>query len=284
MGICDDIKKRFIRLSRGQRKVAQFVIDNPNIIATHIASDVGKLIGVSESTVIRFCYAMELSGFCELQEKVKEDLMEKKESPIYDHPLLTKKHEHLVSEVMNRDITSILSTIQQVDEDKFEQAIKWMHEMKFLYVLGFRQSSPSANFLTSTLSSYRKHVKQIQHDVENIVQQISGMDDQSLLIVIALDTVLEDVLTITKLSKNKNAKVIAITSSNLSPIRDYADVIFTVGRHKHSSTEVITASHSLIHALIEGMVAQNKKQYTSFQKSNAQIESNFLFLDKAQNI
>ncbi len=281
MSIRDDIKKRFIRLSRGQRKVAQFVIDNPNIIVTHIASDVGKLIGVSESTVIRFCYAMDLSGFCELQEKIKEDLMEKKETAVLDHPLITKKHEHLISEVMNRDITNILSTIQQVDEDKFEQAIKWMHEKNFLYVLGFRQSSPSANFFTSTLSNYRRHVKQIQHDVENIVNQISGMDDQSLLIVIALDSVLEDVLTITKLSKNKNVKVIAITNTTLSPIRDYADIIFTVGGNKQSSVDAITALHSLIHALIEGMVAQNRKQYEAFQKSNAQIESNFLFIEKA---
>ena len=59
-------------MSRGQRKVAQFVIDNPTLVTTHIASEVGQLIGVSESTVIRFCYAMELGGFSELQEEIKK--------------------------------------------------------------------------------------------------------------------------------------------------------------------------------------------------------------------
>lgn len=284
MSFCDEIKKRFIRLSRGQRKVAQFVSDNPNIIATHIASDVGKIIGVSESTVIRFCYAMELSGFSELQERVKGDLIGDVKDQEDNHPLLKKKHEHLVSEVMNRDITSILNTIHIIDEVQFERATKLIHESKSLYVLGFRQSEPSANFLTCTLSSYRKQVKQIQQNVEKIIQQISSMDKQSLLLVIALDAELEDTMAITKLAKRNNAKVLAITNSSLSPIREYADILFTVGAKKQASAETITASHSLIHALVEGMVAQNKKQYTTFQKANAKIESDFLYLEKASII
>ncbi|RHW34919.1 MurR/RpiR family transcriptional regulator [Lysinibacillus yapensis] len=285
MSYCDQIKKRFIRLSRGQRKVAQFVIDNPNVIATHIASDVGKLIGVSESTVIRFCYAMELSGFSELQEKIKQDLMgageTKKDRP---HPLISKKQVNLLIDVMNRDVTSILNTMNIIGEEQFEHAVKLMHESSSLFVLGFRQSSPSASFLTCTLSNYRKHVKQIQHDVESIVQQISHMDENSLLFVIALEHLQEDTITISKLAKDKNVKVIAITHSSISPLRDYADILFTVGTQKTASAETITAAHSLIHALVEGMLAQNRKHYINFQKTNANIESNFPYLEKAQYI
>ena len=284
MSFCDEIKKRFIRLSRGQRKVAQFIIDNPNVIATHIASDVGKLIGVSESTVIRFCYAMDLSGFSELQERIKSDLMGEDDKFEHPHPLITKKNVNLLNEVMNRDVTSILNTINIINEEQFEHATKLMHESNSLYVLGFRQSSPSANFLTCTLSNYRKHVKQIQHDVENIVLQISNMEENSLLFVIALDEFVDDALTIMKLAKSKNVKVIAITHSSTSSIKDHADVLFTVGTQKTASAETITAAHSLIHALVEGMVAQNKKQYLSFQKDHTKIESSFLYLEKAQYI
>lgn len=281
MSFCDQIKKRFIRLSRGQRKVAQFIIDNPNVIATHIASDVGKLIGVSESTVIRFCYAMELSGFSELQERIRTDLKGEETKNDHPHPLINKKNVNLLNEVMNRDVASILNTINVINEEQFEKAIKLLHESKFLHVLGLRQSSPSANFLTCTLSNYRKHVKQIQPDAKNIVQQINNMEDNSLLFVIVLDGHMDDALTIIKLAKSKNIKVIAITHTSISSIRDYADVLFTVGTLKTASAETITAAHSLIHALVEGMVAQNKKQYTNYQKANAQIDNNLLYLEKA---
>ena len=221
MSFCDEVKKRFIRLSRGQRKVAQFVIDNPNLVTTHTASEVGKLIGISESTVIRFCYAMDLTGYVELQEKIKSDIAGEVRGEVKSNQVLfTVKHEHLVSEVMNRDVANILDTIQHINDVQFEKASKWMHKAEDIYILGFRQSAPAASFLTSTLKNLRKHVKQIQHDVDHIVQQISNMDDKSLLIVVALDSILEDALTIAKLASNKKVKVFAITNSALSPIRD----------------------------------------------------------------
>lgn len=284
MSICDEIKKRYIRLSRGQRKVAQFIIDNPNIIASHIASEVGQLIGVSESTVIRFCYAMDLSGFSELQEKIKYDLLEVSGEIEENNSSVAKKKDRYHSKVMNRDVSCILHTIELMDEKQYIQAVKQMHESHSIYVVGFRQSYPIASFLTSTLKNFRKHVKQIHHDVENIVQQISSMNKNSLLIVIALDTVLEDAMTIAKLAKNKNVQVMAITNSSLSPIRDYADIMFTVGAQKNASGETITASCSLTQALVDGMISQNKKQYTSFQKSISQLENDFLFLEKSSSM
>ena len=280
--ICDEIKKKFIRLSRGQRKVAQFIIDNQNIVATHTAYEVGKQIGVSESTVIRFCYAMELSGYTELQEKIRENLRENDlDQDNYEHPLLKKKRGHLLNEVMNRDITSILNTIHIIDKSEFERAVKLMHESKSIYVLGFRQAAPSANFLTCTLNNYRKHVKLIQQDQENIIQQMNHIDENSLLFIIGLDAVLDDAMAVAKLAKSKKAKVIAMTNANELSDPNNVDILFTVGTQKQFCTETITAAHSLIHALVEGMVAQNKSEYTTFQKNNTQYVSNLSYLSTA---
>ena len=78
MSICKSIQQRYIRLSKGQRKVAQFVMDHPSIVATQTAAEVGRLANVSESTVIRFCYAMELTGYVALRELLKNYLLDKK--------------------------------------------------------------------------------------------------------------------------------------------------------------------------------------------------------------
>nr|WP_106781639.1 MurR/RpiR family transcriptional regulator [Lysinibacillus timonensis] len=277
MYITDEIKKRFIQLSRGQRKVAQFVVENPNIVATHIASEVGQLIGVSESTVIRFCYAMELSGFNELQEELKKELLKADGSSKKQKSVITKRQPNFVNEMMNRDVTSILNTIELIDSEQFDLSTQWLHESQFVYILGFRQSTSAASFMTSTLKNWRNHVNQIQHDMEDIVQQLSNMDSRSTLVIIAVDHTLDDVVTFAKLAKSKNSKIIALTNSTLSPIRDYADSMFTTNVQKQSVLETSTALCSLINALIEGMISQNKRQYISFQKSNAQIESNFTY-------
>ncbi|SOC42018.1 MurR/RpiR family transcriptional regulator [Ureibacillus acetophenoni] len=280
MNILERIQKRFIRLSRSQRKVAQFVIDNPNLVATHIASEVGKLIGVSESTVIRFCYAMDLSGFNELQEEIKNALTQDEDSENITE-VFPKKIDNTINEMMNRDVTSILNTLEMVDPIAFNKTIKCLHESEFIYILGFRQSTPTATYMTSILKNYRKHVKQIQHDMEDIVQQLSNIDSKSLLIIIGVDHLFEDVLTVAKLARNKNAKVVSITNSSLSSLGDYSNAMFAIYQHKQNSLETNTSLCSLIHAMIEGMIAQNKRQYNDFQKTSELIESNFTFSDSS---
>ena len=95
--------------------------------------------------------------------------------------------------------------------------------------------------MTSILRNYRKHVKQIQHDMEDIVQQLSNIDSNSLLIIIGVDHLFEDVLTVAKLAKNKNAKVVSITNSTLSSLREYSNAMFTIHLQKNHSLETNTS-------------------------------------------
>lgn len=276
MDVCEEIKRKFIRLSRGQRKVAQFILDKPNVFATHTAQEVGKLIGVSESTVIRFCYAMGFSGFSHLQQGIKESLTKDHDTNKQNIYSISKIDEHLVSEVMNSDVTSILNSIPLINPEHFHKTIKWMHELNNIYTLGFRESEPLASFLTSNLKALRTNIYPIEPEINNIVHHLSKMDENSLLFVFSIESAQDDVLKIVQKAKKKNAKIVAITAQPLSPLREYADVMFTItaGKHKSAESQIVTCS--LIHALVEGMVAQNKELYYAFQKMNSKIEKDLL--------
>lgn len=276
MDVCDEIKRKFIRLSRGQRKVAQFILDKPIVFATHTAQEVGKLIGVSESTVIRFCYAMGYSGFSHLQQEIKISLTKDHNTNNKNLYSVSKKEDQLVSEIMNRDVTSILNSIPLINMEQFQQTIKWMHELNNIYVLGFRESAPIASFLTSNLKGLRTHINLIEPDINSIIHNLKKMDERTLLFVFSLDTVQDDVLTIVKKAKNKNVKIVVITTATLSILREYADVMFTITSSKKESVESQIVTCSLIHALVEGMVAQNRELYNAFQKMNNRVEKGLL--------
>lgn len=170
----------------------------------------------------------------------------------------------------------VLNSIPLIKEEYFHKAIKWMHELSNIYVLGFRESLPIASFLTSTLESLRTQVKQIEPDIDNIIDNLHTMDESSLLFVISLEPVQEDILTIVNKARKKKVKIVAITTSTLSPLREYADVWFTISTVKDALVESQTVSCSLIHALVEGMIAQNKDLYIAFQKMNKKIEKSLL--------
>lgn len=129
--ICENIKKKYIRLSKGQRKVAQFVMDNPNIVWTNTASEVGRLADVSESTVIRFCYSMDLAGFSELQDKLKEYLMEKGEASEVKQAVPVKKiRNHIGADIVKNDIANISKTFNQLKEQDVEEVVQLLHTAK----------------------------------------------------------------------------------------------------------------------------------------------------------
>ncbi|EON71142.1 MurR/RpiR family transcriptional regulator [Lysinibacillus sphaericus] len=283
MSINENIKRKFIRLSKGQRKVAQFVTDNPTVVIANGAAEVGRQANVSESTVIRFCYAMDLSGYVELQEEIRSYLMSQNDGAHLQATYTSTKQKNTsFSKVMQRDIQNIQDTIHLINDNMLQKSSKWMHEADTIYILGARQSASIANWLSYTLKTLRPNVKQLRTDSEDIVQQINSIGERTTLIVFACDKHTNDVKTIVEIAKMKKVRVIAITGSALSPIREYANALFALGMKNQSSLDIVPVLFSFMHALIEEMVSHDKAQYDQYQHSYEQVENNLLFLDAAR--
>ncbi|MBX8945110.1 MULTISPECIES: MurR/RpiR family transcriptional regulator [Lysinibacillus] len=279
MSIHEDIKKRFVRLSKGQRKVAQFVMDNPTTVIANGAAEVGRLANVSESTVIRFCYAMDLSGYVELQEEVRGFIMSQDVGANLQ-PTYTKKLTNTsFGKVMQRDSQNIQETIHLINDQQIQNCSKWMHEADNIYILGTRYNASVANWLSNTLKTLRANIKQLRLDSDDLVNQINSMGEHTTLIVLSFDKQIADIKTIVEIAKVKKVKIIAITGSAFSPIREYASALFTLGTKNHSSLDIAPVLISFLHALIEEMINQDKDHYEKYQQLYEQVESNVLFLD-----
>lgn len=265
--ICENIKKKYIRLSKGQRKVAQFVMDNPNIVGTHTASEVGRLADVSESTVIRFCYSMDLTGFSELQDKLKEYLMEKGEATEVKQAMPAKKiRNHIGADIVKKDIANISKTFNQLKEQDVEEVVQLLHSSKKIHFLGFRESTPVAFWMYSNVNRLRDHVHFIPHEADKIAQQLSYMDEESLLFIISLDEEYEDMATTVEIAKRKNVKIVAIRNKELTSHADPANPVLIVPNTKEDGITCTIAVFSLLHILVESMVNQNPQQYEQFNK------------------
>ncbi|MCH7323672.1 MurR/RpiR family transcriptional regulator [Solibacillus sp. MA9] len=276
MSICDEIKRKYIHLSKGQRKVAQFVSDNPNVVATQIASEVGRLADVSESTVIRFCYAMDLSGFSELQDQIKAHLIDKGEMTAVKKALPTKKIKNqLGAQIVKRDLAGISKTFNGLVEHDVEQVIQLLHSAKRIHFLGFRQSAPAAFWMYNNLKMLRENVFFIPHEADKIAQQLAMMDEQSLLVVFALDEEYEDVATTVEIAKHKNVKVIAIRDKPLKT-DEPANIVLYVPSAQEGGATCTIAIFALLHVLVEEMVSKQPQQYEGFKLQQKRSQSKLI--------
>ena len=283
MSINEDIKRRFVRLSKGQRKVGQFVLDNPTVVIANGAAEVGRQANVSESTVIRFCYAMDLSGYVELQEEIRSYLMNQNEGVCVPSTYLSGKYHGLnYGKIMQRDIQNIQDTIGLINDHTLQKSAKWMHEADSIYILGARQAASVASWLSYTLKTLRPNVKQIRTNSDDFVQQINSMSERTTLIVFSFDKHTKDMKTIVEIAKMKKVEIIAITDSALSPLREYTSALFALGMKNQSSLDVIPVIFSFMHALVEEMISHNKVKYDQYLQSYEQVENNLFFLDLAR--
>lgn len=283
MSINEEIKRKFVRLSKGQRKVGQFVMENPTVVIANGAAEVGRQANVSESTVIRFCYAMDLSGYVELQEEIRSYLMTRNEGARVQSPYASgKQNTSIYGKIMQLDIQNIQDTIGLINDHTLRKSAKWMHEADSIYILGARQAASVASWLSYTLKTLRPNVKQIRTDSDDFVQQINSMSEHTTLMVFSFDKHTKDMKSIVEIAKMKKAKIIAITDSALSPLREYTSALFALGMKNQSSLDIIPVLFSFMHALVEEMISYNKVEYDQYLKSYEQVENNLLFLDVAR--
>lgn len=281
MNIKELIHRHFDSMSKGQKKVATEVLDHPRQVALHSASEIGAAIGVSETTVIRFCYSLNLTGYGELQKVIREQLLQHESSfAAYRQSKVELEQEpHFFSKVMERDQVTIAETMAQIQEADYDGAIDRLADAKKVYILGLRASFAAANWLSYTIGLVRPGVELIRPETEDVIQTLSEMDEDSVLIVISFHRYLKETVRIAELAKRQGSFVIGITDSQLAPIHPYSDVIFPIYSPNKSTLDATASLFSFMNAIVAGLVVKDRSAFEIRQERYRALDSDFLFME-----
>lgn len=284
MDLIERIHNQFSSLSKSQKKVANHIIDFPRQVALSSAQEVGEEIGVSETTVIRFCYSLKLSGYTELQKVIREQLLSQESSlSTYQQTKVElEQNPHFFAQVMEQDRTAIAETAKGIKEADYDMAIERLSGANTVYVLGLRSSFAAANWLSYTIGLTRSGIQLIRPETEDVIQTLSEMDEQSVLIVISFHRYLKETLKIAELAKQQGCFIMGITDSPLAPLHSISDVLFPI-HSPHKSTLDATASlFSFMNAIVAGMVIKEKETFKRRQEKYRLLDSDFLFVERTE--
>ena len=134
--------------SKGQKLIANYILKHYDKAAFMTAARLGNVVGVSESTVVRFATELGYDGYPRLQRALQELIrtkltavqrMEITSDRIGDHDILTT--------VLHSDMDKIRLTLEEIDKDDFEKMINTILKAEKIYILGVRSSAALASFL-----------------------------------------------------------------------------------------------------------------------------------------
>jgi DNA-binding MurR/RpiR family transcriptional regulator len=238
--------------SKGQLRIAQFIIENSEKAAFMTASKLGQKAGVSESTVVRFAAELGYEGYPELRSALQEMIRNRLTS--LQRIEVSKSimgNKDTLSAILNADMEKIMLTLNTVDRKQFDRAVETILTAKSIYILGIRTSSALSRFMSYYLSLLFDNVKPLyENSTSEVFEQILRIQKEDVLIGISFPRYSKRTVTTVRYAKDRGASVIAITDSENSPIAKLADSRLIAKSDMVSFVDSLVAPLSLINALI----------------------------------
>lgn len=251
------INKSYSGFSKGQKLLANYIIDNYDRAAFITASKMGHTVGVSESTVVRFAYALGYDGYPALQRSLQEMIRNRLTTVQRIQLTSEMSQDEILSTVLKSDISNIRSTIETVNTDTFNSVIDAMLKARRIYIVGIKSAAPLAQFL----GYYLNFILDDVHIVNNTVyESMIRIDKEDMCIGISFPRYSSKALEALNFARSKGAYVTAITDSMFSPIAELADSVLVARSDMASFADSLAAPLSLINALIVGAGLRRKDE------------------------
>ncbi len=247
------------RLSKGHRKIAQYIVEHYDKAVFMTASKLGESVGVSESTVVRFASAMGYEGYPQLQRSLQE---------LVSHRLTANQRFEMSTEieprealnvVLKSDVQNLRATMEQMDETVFEDVVNRLLSAKSIYVMGLRSAAPLAQFMGYYLNYIFDNVHLVSSGATDVFEEISKLKENDVLVGISFPRYSSRTLEAMRFAKRCGAQVVAITDGPMSPLADMADATLTARTDMASFVDSLAAPLSLINALLVALGLHRKE-------------------------
>lgn len=238
--------------SKGQKQIARFILEHYDKAAFMTASRLGVTVDVSESTVVRFATELGYDGYPHLQRALQE-MIRNKLTSVQRMEVAGDRMggRDVLQTVLHADTDMIRVTLDEIDRDAFQGAVDALMGAKRIYILGVRSSSALASFLGFYFNLLFENVTLVHtNSVSEIFEQVLRVGPGDVLFGISFPRYSKRTLSAMKYARDRGARVIALTDSQLSPLARVADHVLLARSDMASFVDSLVAPLSVINALI----------------------------------
>lgn len=256
------INQKYGSMSKGQKLLATYITDNYDKAVFLTASKMGEIVGVSESTVVRFAMSLGYKGYPEFQ-KALEDLVQNKLNSVQRMEVTYGRisQSKILETVLQSDADKIKTTLDKIDHNAFELAVDTILNARNIYVIGIRSCAPLASFLSFYLTMMFDNVRLLHtNSSSEIFEQMVRIDEQDVIIGISFPRYSMRTLKALEFANNRSAKVITITDSIHSPMNLYSSCNLIADSDMASIVDSLVAPLSVINALIVSLCMKKQSE------------------------
>ena len=260
--ILDILQEKAPSFSKGQRRIAQYITQSYDKAAFMTANRLGKTVGVSESTVVRFAVDLGFDGYPSMQKAMQEMVLNRLTS-VQRIEVASDRYgdQDVVSMVLRSDMEKLRQTDETLSRGEFQAAVNAILQAKRIFILGVRSVAPLANFLGYYLNYMFQNVHVISGvSAGEMFEKIAGVTPEDVVIAFSFPRYSASTTKGARYCHSAGATVIGVTDNRLSPLGQCSDHVLVAKSDMVSLVDSLVAPLSIVNALIVAVASKREKE------------------------
>jgi RpiR family carbohydrate utilization transcriptional regulator len=264
------IQKELLSMSEVEKKIANYILGNPQKTVNLTMRVLAKETGVSEGSIINFANKLGFDGYTQLKINIAQGLSNHN-SLIFNNVGEEDTPKDAMKKMMENAISSFQSTYEINDSKDFATAVDLIANTKGrIELYGVASSSMVAK---DAAYRFMKIGVRAVAVTDALICPVSAamLDEESLAIAISYTGRTQDIVKAVRIAKRQKAKTLCITSFANSPLASLCDLSLIVASKEAEIEGEATAARLTQLLLIDSICS-----FISFQRRDFTLEKRFL--------
>ena len=238
--------------SKGQKRIAAFILESYDKAAFLTASKLGKKVNVSESTVVRFAAELGFDGYPDMQRSLQK-MIRNRLTSVQRIEVTNDRigDQDIVPMVLQSDIEKIRLTMEELDPESFEGAVDAIVSARKIYLIGVRSSAGITMFLHFYLNLIFENVVMVSASTASeIFESLLRVGPDDVVLGVSFPRYSSRTVRAMSFARDRGATTIAITDSEASPLAPISRYTLKARSDMASFVDSLVAPLSLVNALL----------------------------------
>ena len=275
--LASDISKSFDAMSPNFRRIASFLLENPDEVAMSSTRQLAARLDMDPSNLVRFAQEFSFSGFLELKELFQNQIRRSRTGYLERAQQLQREGEHgkiakLLSELYEANNANLTECLDKNSPKTLSDVAALIMDARKVQVCGFRSCFPAAFAMHYTCRMVREDVHLSDGLGGTFADDMRNLGKGDLYITIGMEPYSNITVAAVRYAEKRGSKILAITDSPLSPLAAHADLVLTFSRYGPLVLGSIVPVIALVEALAALMIAKGGgKALSTLRKSENQL-------------
>ena len=268
------IKERWDEFTPSDKKIGEYIVDNPEQIVNYNTLELADFIDTSQSAIIRFIKKIGYKGYIDFKIDVAKSLEESND--FFPDEVITKNEsiENIISKSKNNVLATVEKTYALIDTEAIKRSIDDINKANNIYLAGVGSSGLICEDFSYKLQRTGKKVF-YQVDAHTNLALVANIDKDDLLIAISYSGLTKEILIASEYAKKVGAKVISISKSLNSTLAHNSNELLLIPEiereMRYGAISSRLSSQIITDILYYGYVAANTEKVNENMRTSKEL-------------